>query len=111
MLAKQNENTVVYKFSLDSAYPHYEARGKVTGTIINQFAMDEYEGNLRIATTDVCDDEYLHKAKGIVSSDFQHIVAASYNEFGILINISNNKKISIFEYLFLFYVPKNEKCI
>ena len=35
---------------------------------------------LRITTTDVCEDEYLHKAKSIVSSDFQHIVAASYDK-------------------------------
>lgn len=37
---------------------------------------------LRIETSDVCDDEYLHKAKSIVSSDFQHIVAASYDKLG-----------------------------
>ena len=37
---------------------------------------------LRIETSDVCDDDYLHKAKSIVSSDFQHIVAASYDKLG-----------------------------
>ncbi|MBQ5862296.1 MAG: beta-propeller domain-containing protein, partial [Peptococcaceae bacterium] len=45
-------NTMIYKFDLDSAYPRFEVRGKVTGTIINQFAMDEHNGYFRIATVD-----------------------------------------------------------
>ena len=47
---RYNETTV-YKFELDSLYPRFVAKGTVPGNIINQFAMDEYNGNFRIATT------------------------------------------------------------
>jgi uncharacterized secreted protein with C-terminal beta-propeller domain len=44
-------STVVYKFKLDSGNVDVVSQGSVPGTIINQFSMDEHEGNLRIATT------------------------------------------------------------
>lgn len=43
------EFTHIYKVSLDTLEP--VATGKVPGRIINQFALDEHEGILRIATT------------------------------------------------------------
>jgi len=53
-----NPKTEVYKFSLNHENIQYEAKAKVPGTIINQFAMDEYDYNMdgygnyfRIATT------------------------------------------------------------
>lgn len=51
MAQNRYSETVVYKFSLDSIYPRFEAKGSVPGSIVNQFAMDEYDGNFRIATT------------------------------------------------------------
>jgi uncharacterized secreted protein with C-terminal beta-propeller domain len=44
-------NTVVYKFKLDSGKVDVVSQGSVPGRIINQFSMDEHEGNFRIATT------------------------------------------------------------
>lgn len=44
-------STDVYKFSLDNGEVAYMYKGKVPGTIINQFSMDESEGYFRIATT------------------------------------------------------------
>lgn len=44
-------STVVYKFKLDSGKVDVVSQGSVPGTIINQFSMDEHEGNFRIATT------------------------------------------------------------
>lgn len=43
--------TVVYKFKLNNGNVDVAAQGRVPGTIINQFSMDEYEGMFRIATT------------------------------------------------------------
>ena len=43
--------TVVYKFKLNDGDIAVEAQGRVPGTIINQFSMDEHEGYFRIATT------------------------------------------------------------
>jgi len=51
MAQNKYSETVVYKFNLDSVYPRFEAKGSVPGSIVNQFAMDEYDGNFRIATT------------------------------------------------------------
>jgi len=51
MAQNKNSETIIYKFELNNIYPRFEAKGSVPGTVINQFAMDEYEGNFRIATT------------------------------------------------------------
>ncbi|MFH2105714.1 MAG: beta-propeller domain-containing protein [Candidatus Micrarchaeota archaeon] len=45
------ENTIVHKFSLDSGNVSYLGSMGAPGTILNQFSMDEYDGNFRIATT------------------------------------------------------------
>ena len=44
-------DTYIYKFALDGGRISYAARGKVPGTVLNQFSMDEYNGHFRIATT------------------------------------------------------------
>lgn len=44
-------DSAVYKFALGNGTIAYKAQGKVPGTILNQFSMDEYNGNFRVATT------------------------------------------------------------
>ncbi len=44
-------STHIYKFALDNGRISYVARGKVPGTVLNQFSMDEYAEHFRIATT------------------------------------------------------------
>ena len=44
-------NTAIYKFGLDKGKSSYLGKGEVSGTILNQFSMDEYNGYFRIATT------------------------------------------------------------
>ncbi|MGA1875729.1 MAG: beta-propeller domain-containing protein [bacterium] len=44
-------NTVIYKFKLDEPSPAYTYRAKIPGRIMNQFSMDEHNGNFRIAST------------------------------------------------------------
>ena len=78
MAQKQNGDTVVYKFSLDSEYPRYEAKGKVEGTVINQFAMDEHNGNFRIAT----DDGYASRV---------YVLSESMHVLGSIKNIAKNE--------------------
>ena len=41
----------IYKFELNNSKVTLNAKGEVRGYLNNQFSMDEYEGNLRIATT------------------------------------------------------------
>ncbi len=43
--------SVIHKFSLAGDTVTYSASGKVPGRILNQFSMDEHEGNFRVATT------------------------------------------------------------
>jgi uncharacterized secreted protein with C-terminal beta-propeller domain len=43
-------DTMIYKFSLKDQKVDFVAAGNVPGTILNQFSMDEYGSNFRIAT-------------------------------------------------------------
>ncbi|MFH1310779.1 MAG: beta-propeller domain-containing protein [Nanoarchaeota archaeon] len=45
------EKTIINKFLIDEDKIEYLSTGEVDGHILNQFSMDEYEGNFRIATT------------------------------------------------------------
>lgn len=47
----------IYSFGLDGVNISYRALGTVKGSFLNQFSFDEYEGNLRVATTDY---SYVH---------------------------------------------------
>ncbi len=47
----------IYSFGLDGVNITYKASGTVKGSFLNQFSFDEYEGNLRVATTDY---SYVH---------------------------------------------------
>jgi len=50
-IAKQMEQTIIHKISIDSGKIEYKINGKVPGHVLNQFSMDEYDGYFRIATT------------------------------------------------------------
>jgi inhibitor of cysteine peptidase len=43
--------TVIHKIGISNGNIAYGAKGEVSGYLKNQFSMDEYEGNLRVATT------------------------------------------------------------
>ena len=43
--------TVIHKIGIRNGAITYLAKGEVPGTLHNQFSMDEYRGNLRVATT------------------------------------------------------------
>jgi uncharacterized secreted protein with C-terminal beta-propeller domain len=45
------DRTDIYSFSLSDGAIRFEAHGTVDGTLLNQYAMDEHKGNLRLATT------------------------------------------------------------
>lgn len=46
-----NDATSIIKFALTGMKVGYAASGKVEGYLLNQFSMDEYDGNLRVAST------------------------------------------------------------
>ena len=47
-----NNKTEIYKFTLQSDRIAYNAKSTVNGTLLNQFSMDEYNGNFRVAVTE-----------------------------------------------------------
>ncbi|ATP38836.1 hypothetical protein CSE16_01725 [Solibacillus sp. R5-41] len=51
MLAEANETTI-YKICVDKTAIRLAAQGKVKGSVLNQFSMDEHNGFFRIATTE-----------------------------------------------------------
>jgi len=50
-LAKRTEKTVIHKINIDKEKITYKGVGEVPGHLLNQFSMDEYNGNFRITTT------------------------------------------------------------
>jgi len=48
---ENQEKTIISKISVNKDKIKYEADGEVLGHVLNQFSMDEYNGNFRIATT------------------------------------------------------------
>ncbi len=48
--ANGTELTSIYRVSIKGLQLAFEAQGNIPGNIINQYAMDEYGGNLRVAT-------------------------------------------------------------
>jgi uncharacterized secreted protein with C-terminal beta-propeller domain len=45
------EETIVTKFGMDKGKVGYVGQGRVPGHVLNQFSMDEFQGNFRIATS------------------------------------------------------------
>src|SRR3989338_2484460 len=52
IIVGDTQKTVINKFSFSDGEIGYQGQGAVPGHILNQFSMDEFEGNFRIATTD-----------------------------------------------------------
>ncbi|WFN37102.1 beta-propeller domain-containing protein [Methanomicrobium antiquum] len=47
----ERQNTVIHRFSIDRGDIKYKATGTVPGSLLNQWSLDEYNKNLRVATT------------------------------------------------------------
>jgi len=45
------EYTSIYRISVNKDALNFEAKGSVSGYVLNQYSMDEYNGNFRLATT------------------------------------------------------------
>ena len=50
----ENGQTIIHRVSIAGLSINYEATGTVSGHILNQFSMDEYNGYFRVATTSCC---------------------------------------------------------
>ncbi len=50
-LEAERRKTVIHKIGIDRGEINYQTKGEVSGYLLNQFSMDEYDGNMRVATT------------------------------------------------------------
>jgi uncharacterized secreted protein with C-terminal beta-propeller domain/ribosomal protein S25 len=50
-IQKKIESTIIHKIKIDKLNIEYITAGEVPGRVLNQFSMDEYNNNFRIATT------------------------------------------------------------
>ncbi|PKM62554.1 MAG: hypothetical protein CVU97_04775 [Firmicutes bacterium HGW-Firmicutes-21] len=77
--------TDIYRFSIDNAVITYSANGSVDGNLINQFAMDEFDGAFRVATTVY---EYESRSNNYYNSDgkryYYYNQSTHYNNLYIL---------------------------
>ncbi len=49
--AERFDETEIFQFDITAAQPSYVAGGRVPGWLLNQYSLSEYEGVLRVATT------------------------------------------------------------
>jgi len=49
--ASDEETTIIHKIHVDDGKINYVTKGEVSGRVLNQFSMDEYNGFFRLATT------------------------------------------------------------
>jgi uncharacterized secreted protein with C-terminal beta-propeller domain len=50
-VSKEMEKTLIHKVTIDKTSIEYTAQGEVSGYLLNQYSMDENDGNLRVAVT------------------------------------------------------------
>lgn len=84
----QGQNTKLYRFALSNGKIEYASEGKVAGTILNQFSMDEHRGNFRIATTE---SSYLMGES--TTTNNVYILDSGLKSLGQLENIAPGEKI------------------
>lgn len=87
-----NGYSVITAFSLNGTSIAFKAQGEVPGYINNQYSLDEYSGNLRIATT-----AYSTKKNADVSS--LYVLDSDMKIIGKAENIANDEQIKSVRYM------------
>src|SRR3989338_3440327 len=59
-IAKETEKTIVHKIEINNGIFEYKTKAEVPGNVLNQFSMDEYNEEFRIATTTGFGEEQLN---------------------------------------------------
>ena len=91
--------TVIYKFRLDGSNIRLIAQTEVNGHMNNQFSMDEYEGNLRVATTSYKEIEALNVLSEIgvmdtrITTNNLYVLNEKLEEIGKIENLAKDEKI------------------
>ena len=87
--ALEQSKTIIHRFSIKNGKISYEAKGEVEGRLLNQFSLDEYQNNLRVATTT---DIWLNKG-GRVEYNNVFVLNNNLETIGSLKNLAQNETI------------------
>lgn len=82
-----NINTYIYKFKLENSKLEYTSTGSVPGEVLNQFSMDEKDGNFRIATTNSTNLKEENRTNNL------YILNENLKMIGSLENLAKGEKI------------------
>lgn len=85
----KEEKTKIFKFALSDGKVLYQGEGEVKGWVLNQFSMDEWQGNFRIATT------LGHVSRGgeSVSSNNLYVLDENLKQIGKIEDIAPGEQI------------------
>ena len=86
--AIENSKTIIQEIGIDNGIINYKAKGEVDGRLLNQFSMDEYDGNLRVATTL---DVWLNS--GRMEYNNVYVLDNNMNTIGSLTGLAENESI------------------
>jgi uncharacterized secreted protein with C-terminal beta-propeller domain len=87
--ALENSKTTIHKFSINNGQIEYKSKGEIEGKLLNQFSLDEYKDNLRVATTT---SMWLSKG-GRVQYNNVFVLDQELNLIGSLKNLAQNESI------------------
>jgi len=85
----EQSQTVIQKLSIKDGKIDYVSKGVVEGRLLNQYSLDEYNGNLRVATTT---NFWLNKV-GSVEYNNVFVLDEGMNIVGSLKNLAENESI------------------
>lgn len=84
----ENSQTIIHKIGVDKGELNYQTKGAVDGRLHNQFSLDEYKGNLRVATT-----VDLWMNKGRLTYNNVYVLDEELNVVGEVEDIARNETI------------------
>jgi len=77
-------STIIHRLSYDKGTVAYASSGMVPGSLINQFALDEFEGHLRVATTATEYNLADEKMAGGLFRNYWYETVDTYNNLFVL---------------------------
>lgn len=86
--SSNTQETTIYKIAITGTNIEMAAEGKVKGTLLNQFSMDEHEGHFRIATT-----EGSSWGANADSTNTLYILDGNLKEVGKVANLARGERI------------------
>ena len=91
--AKELEKTVIHKVSIKDGILTYVGSGSVPGYVLNQYAMDESDGNFRIATTRSSQWQRFGSGEAAPSYSNVYVLDQSLKQVGALENLEPGERI------------------